>query len=169
MGNIGIDGVLAFVPPFSGMLDLYSQNKHGRILMVLKNTKIYNISWLSLQIFHSNLFGKVLDKCLAGSLADADACRRAGRGRRKIARGRLRCGSKNGEYLSHGYFRWKKMRFIIIFWGGCLKIVYPKRIVANIISFPTLKLEYHQVLDTPIFIPVERCHERHRPSAGLSA
>lgn len=62
--------------------------------MVLKNTNIYNISWLSLQIFHSNLFGKVLDKCLAGSLADADACRGAGRGRRKIARGRLRIGPK---------------------------------------------------------------------------
>jgi hypothetical protein len=122
------------------MLDLYSQNKHGRILMVLKNTEIYNISWLSLQIFHSNLFGKVLDKCLAGSLADADACRRAGRGRRKIARGRLRCGSKNGEYLSHGYFRWKKMRFIIIFWGGLPENCVPQTHCGKHHQFPHFEI-----------------------------
>lgn len=81
-------------------------------------------------------------------------------GPQENCQGALENRSKNEEYLSHGYFRWKKMRFIIIFLGGCLKIVYPKSIVANIISFPTLKLEYHQVLDTPTFIPV---------AAGLSA
>ena len=61
-----------------------------------KNSKSQGFLYKS--SFHSNLFGEVLDKCLPGPLADADACRRTGRGRRKIAKGSVRSGYKHGEY-----------------------------------------------------------------------